>query len=236
MSINKAIACSKKGKVGSAHASAQERGGSSKAREVGAETTEELALGIGATVGERALGELPDALVGIELRGIAREAVEVEPRIAGLERANRLAAVDGAVVPDHDHGTAEMAEQIPEEGAHLGVLEVLGREQEVEAAAPAARTYGQTRDDGDALAPLAVAQERGLTPRRPGAAHAWDQEEPRLVDEDEVGAQPRGFFWMRGQDCRFQCSMRSSLRSSARRSGFCTLQPNACSRRPTCAR
>jgi hypothetical protein len=102
--------------------------------------TEELALGIRPTVGERALGELPDALVGVELGGIAREAVEVEPGIAGLERANRLAPVDGAVVPDHDHGAAEMAEQIPEEGAHLGVLDVLGREQEVEATAPTPRT------------------------------------------------------------------------------------------------
>ena len=78
------------------------------------------------TVGERALRELPHALVGVEFGGITRKAVEVEPGIAGLERANRLAAVDGAVVPDHDHGAAEMTEQVAEEGAHLGVLDVLG--------------------------------------------------------------------------------------------------------------
>lgn len=198
--------------------------------------TEQLALGVRPAVGERALGELPDAFVGVELRGVAREAVEVEPRIAGLERADRLAAVDGSVVPDHDHGAAEVAEQVPEEGAHFRVLDVLGREQEVEAAAPATRTHRQPRDHRDALAPLAVTQERSVSPRRPGAPHARDQEEPRLVDEDEVGAQPRGFFLMRGHVFRFQCSIRSSLRSRARRSGFCTLQPSACSRRPTCAR
>lgn len=197
---------------------------------------EELALRVGPAVGEGALGELPDALVRVELRGVAGKAIEMEPGIAGLERADGLAAVDRAVVPDHDHGTAEMAEQIPEECAHLRVLDVLGGEQEVEAAAPAAGTHREAGDDRDALAPLAVTQQRGLTPRRPGATHARDQEEARLVDEDEVGAQPRGFFLMRGQASRFQCSMRSSLRSSARRSGFCTLQPRPCRRRPTCAR
>jgi len=117
---------------------------------------EELALRVRSTVGEGALGKLPDAFIGVELRRIAGEAVEVKPGIARLERANRPAAVDRAVVPDHDHGAAEMAEQIPEECAHLRVLDVLGREQEVEAAAPAAGTHREAGDDRDALAPLAV--------------------------------------------------------------------------------
>jgi len=197
---------------------------------------EELVLGIRPTVGEGPLGEPPDPLVGVELRGVAGEAVEMEPRIAGQERADGVAAVDRAVVPDPDHGAAQMVEQIPEERAHLWVLDVLGGEQEVEAAAPAVRAHREAGDDRDALAPLAVAQQGGLTPRRPGPTYARDQEEARLVDEDEVGPQPRGFFLMCGQTLRFQCSMRSSLRSSARRSGFCTLQPRPCSRRPTCVR
>jgi len=197
---------------------------------------EELALRVRPTVGEGTLGELPDALVRVELRGVGGEAVEMEPGKAGLECADGFAAVDRAVVPDHDHGAAEMAEQIPEEGAHFRVLEVLGGEQEVEAAAPAAGTHREAGEDRDALAPLAVPEQRRLPPRRPGPAHARDQEELPLVDEDEVGPQPRGFFLMRGQVSRFQSSMRSSLRSSARRSGFCTLQPKPCSRRPTCAR
>ena len=37
-----------------------------------------------------------------------------------------VAAVDLAIVPDHDHGATEMAKEIPEEGADLGVLDVLG--------------------------------------------------------------------------------------------------------------
>ncbi len=57
---------------------------------------EELALGIGPTVGQAVLRELLDFLVGVELRGGAGEAVKMEPGIAGLERADGVAAV---VVP-----------------------------------------------------------------------------------------------------------------------------------------
>jgi hypothetical protein len=117
---------------------------------------EELALGVRPTVGEGALGELPDSLVRVELGGVAREAIEMEPGIADLERADGLAAVDRAVVPDHDHGAAQMVKQIPKKRADLRVLDVLGGEQEVEAAAPAARTHREAGDDRDALAPLAV--------------------------------------------------------------------------------
>jgi len=236
LSINNAIGSSKRGKIGTAYTSSQPRLRSPDAGEVRAEVAEELALGVGATVGQGVLRKLPDSLVGVELGRVAGEAVEMEPGVAVLERADGVAAVDRAVVPDHHHGAAEMAEQIPEKGADLGVLDVLGREEKVEAIAAAAGTDREAGDDRDALAPLAVTQEWGLAARRPGATHARDQEEPRLVDEDDVGAQPRGFFLMCGHVSRFQCSILSSLRSSARRSGFCTLQPRLCSSRPTCAR
>ena len=100
---------------------------------------EELALGVGAPVGQRVLRELPDPLVGVELGGVAREVVEVKPGIAGLERADGFAPVDLGAVPDDDHGAAEMAQQVAEEGADLGMLDVLGREQEV----------GRSGDGGD---------------------------------------------------------------------------------------
>jgi len=70
--------------------------------------------------------ELPDAFIGMEFGRITRKAVEVEPRIAGQERANRIAAMNRAIVPDHDHGAAQVAEEITEEGAYRRLIEVLG--------------------------------------------------------------------------------------------------------------
>lgn len=187
----------------------------------------QLALGVRSAVGQRVLRLLPDALIGIELRRIARESVEVEPGMADLQRTKGFAAVDRTVVPDHDHVTAEVPKQFPQERADLRLANVVREELEVQPESSAARTHGEARDDGDPVAPLAMAKQRRVASGRPGAAHARDQEEPRFVDEDEVGAQPSGFFLICGQVLRFQSAIRSSFRSSARRSGFCTLQPIA---------
>jgi len=233
LSINKAMTDSKRGKRGAAHTSAEERLRAAKASELCAEMASKLALRVGSAVGEGALRELPDALVGIELRGVARKAVEVQTGIAVLQRSNGFAAVDRAVVPHHDHSTSQVAEQASQEGADLGVSDVVRREREVEAVAPAARAHREAGDDGDPVVSLAMPKQRRLAARRPGAPHARDQEEARLVDEDEVGAQPRGFFLMCGQVLRFQRSIRASSRSSARRSGFCTLQPRSRKSLPT---
>lgn len=195
--------------------------------------TRKFALGIRPTVGQSALRVLPDSFIRVELGGIARETVEVEPGIARLQGAEGFAAVDRAVVPDHDHGAAKMAEQVPQEGADLRLSDVVEPQREVQSIASASGTHREAGDDGDPIATLAMAKQGRVAPRRPGTTYARDQEEPRFVDEDEVGPQPRGFFLMCGQVARFQRAIRFSSRSSARRSGFCTLHPRACISRPT---
>ena len=118
-------------------------------------------------------------------------------------------------------------------GAELRVLDVLGVEAVVQAETTAAGTHGDARDHRDPIAPLVVVEKRRLPPRRPGLTDARNQEEARLVDEDEVGTQPRGFFLMRGHSSLFQRSIASAFRSNARRSGFWWLKPSAWSSRPT---
>lgn len=197
-----------------------------------AEMSCKLLLGVGPTVGQAALSLLPNAFVRVELGRIARKAVEMQSGMAGLQRTDGFAAVDRAVVPDQDHGTAEVSEQVAQEGADLRLSNVVREEQEVQAIASPPRAHRNAGDRGDPIAALTMAKQRRFATRCPGSAHARNQDEARLVDEDEVGAQPRGFFLMWGQVFFFQSAIRSSFRSSARRSGFCTLQPSACMRRP----
>ena len=182
--------------------------------------TEPLALGIRPTVGEGALGELPDPLVRVELRGVAREAVEVEPGEGTHHLTDGFAAVDRPVVPDHHHRAAQVPQQVAERLADLRVLDVLRMQAKVEAQTPPARADRDARDRRDPLAALAVMEKWRATARDPGPLHTRDQEEAGVVDEDEVGAQPRAVFVMPGHVFFFQRSIRSSSRSSARRSGF----------------
>ena len=68
--------------------------------------------------------------------------------------------------------------------------------------------------------PVAMMNEGRLTARSPALSHRGDQEETRLVYEDDVGTQPRTVSFTFGQVRCFQRSIASSFRSSARRSGF----------------
>ncbi len=175
---------------------------------------------VGATVGETPFGVGPDGFVGVELRGVGRKEFEMEPREAAAEFPNAFSFVNAGVVPDHDDVPAEVAQQVPEESADLAVPDVRLVAPEVQADAPTPGSKGEARDHGDAIMPVAMMNEGRPTARSPGLSHRGDQEEARLVDEDDVGTQPRSVFFTRGQSLRFQRSMASSSRSKARRSGF----------------
>ena len=175
---------------------------------------------IGATVCEPSFGVGPDGFVGVELRGVWREVFEMQPRKPATERPNPFSFVNAGVVPDHDDVPTEVAEEVAKELADLVVPDVLGVALKVEADAPAPGSQGDARDHGDAIVSVAVMDDGRLAAGSPGLSHRGDQEEARLVDEDDVGTQPRSVFFTRGQSLRFQRSMASSSRSRARRSGF----------------
>jgi hypothetical protein len=175
---------------------------------------------VGAAVGETSFGVGPDGFVGVELRGVGRKAFEMQPREATADFPNRFSFVNAGVVPDQDDVPAEVAQQVPEEFADLVVPNVLRVALEVQADVPTPGSQGDARDHGDAIMPVAMMNDGRLAARSPGLSHRGDQEEARLVDEDDVGTQPRSVFFTRGQFLRFQRSMTSSSRSSARRSGF----------------
>ncbi len=175
---------------------------------------------VGATVGETPFGVGPDGFVGVELRSVGRKVFEMQSREPAADFPNPFSFVNAGVVPDHDDAPAEVAQQVSEEFAHLVVLDVLRVALEVQPDASTPGRNGDARDHRDAIMPVAMMNEGRLTARSPGLSHRGDQEEARLVDEDDVGTQPRSVFFTRSQSWRFQRSIFSSSRSKARRSGF----------------
>ncbi len=173
-----------------------------------------------ATVGETPFGVGPNGFVGVELRSVGRKEFEMQPREPAAGFPNPFSLVNAGVVPDHDDVPAEVAQQVPEEFADLVVPDVRGVALEVQSDAPTPGCQGDARYHGDAIMPVAMMDDGRLSARSPGLSHRGDQEEARLVDEDDVGTQPRSVFFTLGQVRRFQRSMASSSRSSARRSGF----------------
>lgn len=188
---------------------------------------------IRSTVGEFAFGEGPNALVGIQFRGVGWEVLDVQTTMPRLEFVEQRSLVGLRIVQQDDDRSSEMAQEMPKESTHSPSVDILQAELIVQPQSLTARANGNRRDDRDAIVTMAVAVDGGVTPRCPGPKQIRNQEEPRFVEEDEVGAQPCSVFFTFGQRFFFQCWIAASLRSMARRSGVCELQPSPCSSRPT---
>ncbi len=98
---------------------------------------------IGATVGETPFGVGPDGFVRVELRGVGRKEFEMQPREPATDFPNPFSSVNAGVIPDHNDVPAEVAQQVPEEFAHLIVPDVLRVALEVQSDAP---TPGRNRE------------------------------------------------------------------------------------------
>ena len=167
---------------------------------------------------------------------VSGEMLKVKTRMCFAEVTDRFPLVDLAVVPNDDDVPAKVSEQIAEKPTDLLASDVVIVQLVVETHSLVARTDRQSGNDRYPVMLVAVAGLRCLPTGRPGFADGAHQHEPGFVDEDEVGAQVRSPFFMRGHSSSFQRWMRSSLRSRARRSGFWQLQFRRCMRRPTWSR
>ena len=70
----------------------------------------------------------------------------METRVAATDFPDGLPLVDGSIVPDHNHGSAKVTEQMSEKLADLGMLDVFPMQHVIQAAVEAPRTDGQRRD------------------------------------------------------------------------------------------
>lgn len=144
----------------------------------------------------------------------------MEARNAATDFSDAVPFVNAGIVADHDHVTPKMTQEVSEERTDFVVLDVLRMTLKVQTHSAAPGCDRDSGDDGDTVSAIAMLDERGLAPGRPGLPEGRNQQESRLVDENEVGTQPRSVFFRRGQSLRFQRSIASSSRSRARRSGF----------------
>jgi hypothetical protein len=188
------------------------------------------------SIGQGVVHLVPDALVGIEFRCVRWESLQVKSRKAATEVADRFAFVRFAVVPNHDDVAAQMTKQVAQELAHFGLLDVLAVQLTIQPKPATRGTDGNRGNGGDLVVLVGVSDAGSLPARSPGTPDRRNQEEAGFVDEGEMGAQPRGVFFIRGQSRRFHSSMAASFRCSARRSGFWQLQPSEWRSRPTWSR
>ena len=181
----------------------------------------ELGGVVGSPVREDSLRQVPHPFIRIEFGSIGRKSLEPETGEPAAELADGVAFVNPAIIPEDDHGPAQVTKKMAEKPARLRMFDVLlHMKAVVEAEAVPDGTHGDARDDRDLVPTVAMAVDWRHAAGGPCSLDAGHQQEPTFIYEDEVGPQPTGVFFTRGQSRRFHRSMAGSSRSTARRAGF----------------
>jgi hypothetical protein len=154
----------------------------------------EVAQVIGSAIGECLVRLGPHVLGRIELRGVSRKVMNVQPRMGGEERGDRMPSMDRAAVPEQVDRAPQMPEEVLEERADVETAESARATPEVERdASPFGRDH-QPATDREAIVTVPVTHARRLPFGRPGPADVGNEQESTLIDEDEMGATSSDVF------------------------------------------
>ena len=180
-----------------------------------------------------AFGKRPHPLIWIQLWCVRRKIFYAKTRIYAAEHSERFSPVSARIVKQGNDGPTQVTQEVTEEPAHFSVADIAREKAEIQTEALTAGTDRDSRYDRDLISAIPVTNDRRPAARRPGPKNVGNQQESGFIAEDNVGAQPRGVFFILGHSAFFQCSMASSFRSNALRSGFWWLHPRECISRPT---
>jgi hypothetical protein len=155
---------------------------------------------LGRTVGQGMFGLGPYEFIGVEFRGVPGETLHVESRMPAQEVLNQLSPVDRASVPEEEDRSTDVVQEGAHEGHHLHPGEVLVMKPEIERQVLPLGRHGEGRDGGDPIPLVAMAEQGCLAHGSPGLTDMGDEQEPALIEEREVSAQPLPFFLARASD------------------------------------
>ena len=173
------------------------------------------------SVGQAALALRPNVFVGIELRGIRREAVDVKsPATAGEVLIHQPPAMYRTTVPQKHDWSMEVALQVAQKVDDLDARDVRSMKTNIQTQPAANGRNSEGRDRGDTISAVAVVQQRRLASRGPRSSNRRNEQKAAFFYKCEIGAQPTRFFLICGHCFFFHSSMAASSRCGAFRSGF----------------
>ncbi len=107
--------------------------------------------------------------------------------------------VRSSSIPEDEYVPTQVTQEVGEKPVDLQLLDVLEVEPEEKVEALTPGTDGDAGDDRDPIAAIEVPENRRPAQRGPALGDGGSQKEARFVGEDEVGTQPLGVFFTRGQ-------------------------------------
>lgn len=140
--------------------------------------------------------------------------------------------VDGSPIPQQDHRTVKMPEQVSEEGSDIQPGEIPGARLDIKGQSPSFRGHGQ-RTDGRNSVPLAeMVKEGRLSFRGPGAGDVGNEQKAAFIEKDQMGPKSFGVFLYgaSGTASNQRSPLRSFAKPGVRVSGNSTPSPRVTAR------
>jgi hypothetical protein len=159
---------------------------------------------------------LPEALIGVQLRGVGRQALQMEAfgGPMGQEFHDGMATMNRRALPDADHAARHLPQQVLETRDHVCRSDRAVLAVEVERA-----LRGDGADGGEMVAGAPLPQDRRLAHRCIGAHDAGQGVDTRRIEEEERLLPRLGPFLSAGHVSSRQRAMAASSRCGARRIG-----------------
>lgn len=136
----------------------------------------------------------PHLLHRIQFGRVTRKPVNMQPRLSGQELLDLCASVDLPTIPNDKDMSLQMPQQVSQKIDYLRPSDIVSMAPRIQPKSATSRRNRQDANDRYFVAPIAMAQDRGLANRRPCPANVRDQKKPALVEKSQMGTKPFGLF------------------------------------------
>ena len=107
---------------------------------------------------------------------------------------NLPATMNGSAIPEQNHRSPEMPEQMLKERLDIQACEIAGAKLKIERQPPSFGGQRQGADRRDPVLFVAIVNDRRFPFGGPGAGHVGDEQETGFIEEDQMGATSLGVF------------------------------------------
>lgn len=139
----------------------------------------------------------PNVFDGIEFGGVTGKRIDVKSLDLLQEGFDVFPLVNSTAVPDKDHRSAQVAQQMLQERDDFCSGDVVGMKAHVESQAFSVGGHREASNNRDFVTPITVAEDRGAAGGGPGSTDVRDEQEPAFVEEGQMGSKFLGFFLYR---------------------------------------
>lgn len=168
--------------------------GSSHSTKRTAQVVSQLCAGFMDAIGQVPFSMRPYIFHRVQFRRVAWKLVDMQTRLLGQECLDVRAPVNFSAIPNNEHVTSQMTQQLAQKKNNLQSCDIVGMESRIKPQPPSSGRHSQNADDRYFVPPVAVPQDRGLANGSPCPTDIGNQKKAAFVEKPQMGTKSFGLF------------------------------------------